>query len=106
MQEGKLDPRVCRADAGADIAFQKSEGALDRSLQDQIARWNLSSNDRNSAAQMLTNMESMYQNSYASIMANTNLDSATRTSYLTAAKNMRDTQLNMVRQMYNVALSW
>lgn len=106
MSEGKLDREAAVAAQERDIAFKKSESALDRSLQEQIAKWNLSSNDRNAAAQMLTNMESMYQNSYASIMANTNLDSGTRTSYLTAAKNMRDTQINMVEQMYNVDLKW
>jgi hypothetical protein len=106
MSEGKLDREAAVAAQERDIAFKKSESALDRSLQEQIAKWNLSSNDRNAAAQMLTSMESMYQNSYASIMANTNLDSRTRTSYLTAAKNMRDTQINMVEQMYNVDLKW
>lgn len=106
MEQGNLDRAAAVAAQERDIAFKKSESALDRGLQEQIAKWNLSSNDRNAAAQMLTNMETMYQNSYSSIMANTNLDSATRTSYLTAAKNMRDTQINMVEQMYNVDLHW
>jgi hypothetical protein len=106
MSEGNLDRAAAVAAQDKDIAFKRSESALDRSLQEQIAKWNLSSNDRNAAAQMLTNMETMYQNSYSSIMANTNLDSKTRTSYLAAAKSMRDTQINMVEQMYNVDLTW
>jgi hypothetical protein len=75
-------------------------------LQTQIAKWNLSSTDRNAAAQFVTNMEGMYQNQYNSIMANTALSAKDRTNYLTAAKNLRNTQLNMVEQMYNVDLTW
>jgi hypothetical protein len=106
MSEGNLNRQAAKEAQDKDIAFRKSESALDRSLQEQIAKWNLSSSDRNSASQMLTNMESMYQNTYSSIMANTNLTSAQRDSYLKAAKSMRDTQINLVQQMYNVKLSW
>lgn len=106
MSEGGLD-RAAAAQAQAnDIAFRKTEGQLDRSLQEQIAKWNLSSTDRNAAAQFLTNMEGMYQNQYTTIMSNPNLNASTRTNYLTAAKNLRDTQLNLVEQMYNVDLKW
>jgi hypothetical protein len=106
MSEGKLTRDAALKAQQNDIAFQKSESALSRSLQTQIAKWNLSSTDRNAAAQFLTNMEGMYQNQYNAIMSNTALDAPTRTNYLTAAKNLRDTQLNMVEQMYNVDLTW
>ena len=67
---------------------------------------NLGSTERAAASQFVTNMESMYQSSVQSIMANTALDAKTRTSLLTAAKNLRDTQLNLVEQMYNIDLKW
>ena len=106
MSEGKLDRASAEKMQAADIAFQKTEGALTRDLQQQIAKWNLSSSDRNAAAQFVTNMETMYQNTYNSIMGNTALNATTREKYLTAAKNMRNNQLNMVEQMYNVDLNW
>ena len=106
MSEGKLDRASAEKMQAADIAFQKAEGALNRSLQEQVAKWNLSSTDKAAAAQMLTSMETMYQNSYSSIMANTALKASDREKYLTAAKNLRDNQINFVEQMYNVDLKW
>jgi hypothetical protein len=89
-----------------DIAFRTGEGALDRALQEKLASWNLKSSDRNAAAQFITNMETMYQSSYQSIMNNPNLDAAQRTAQLNAAKQMRDRQLSFVEQMYNIDLDW
>lgn len=89
-----------------DITFRKGEGALDRATQEKLQSWNLKSTDRNAAAQFLTNQETMYQSAYQSIMANTNLDAKQREAQLTAAKTMRDKQLNFVEQMYNVDLVW
>ena len=106
MSEGALDRASAEKMQQADITFRKEEGAAERSLQEQIAKWNLSSNDRNAAAQFVTNMETMYQNTYNSIMSNTSLDAKSRETYLTAAKNMRNNQLSMVEQMYNVDLNW
>jgi hypothetical protein len=106
MSEGKLDRASAEKMQQADIAYRQSEANLDRNLQTTIAKWNLAASDRAAAADMLTSMETMYQSSYQSIMANTNLDSTSRADYLTAAKNLRNTQLNLVEQMYNVDLNW
>lgn len=103
--------------AGLDRGFQSSENALsrsfqekmaglDRGLQEKIASWNLASTDRNAAANFVSNMESIYQNQYASIMANTNLSAEDRSMYLSAARGLRDQQLNLVEQMYDVDLNW
>jgi hypothetical protein len=89
-----------------DIGFRQGEGALDRATQEKLAGWNLKSQDRNAAAQFLTNMETMYQSAYQSVMSNPNLDKTQRTAQLTAAKTMRDKQLNFVEQMYNIDLNW
>lgn len=89
-----------------EIGYQKGERALDRGLQEKLASWNLKSSDRNAAAQLLTNMESMYQQSYQSVMNNTALSAADRTAQLTSAKNLRDRQLNLVEQMYAIDLTW
>lgn len=89
-----------------EINYQTGQRALDRNLQQTLASWNLRSSDRNAAAQMLTNMESMYQQSYQSIMANTALKSKDRSAQLNSAKNLRDRQLSLVEQMYAIDLSW
>ncbi|WP_395451203.1 hypothetical protein ACHMW7_16255 [Aminobacter sp. UC22_36] len=89
-----------------DITFRTGENKLDRALQEKIAGLNLNSSDRNAAAQFLTNMEDMYNRSQQSIMANTALDATQRNQQLTAAKALRDKQLNFVEQMYNIDLKW
>ena len=89
-----------------DIEFQTGEAGKQRELQRWLAEANLDSSDRNAASQFITNMETMYQTSYQSIMANTALSAAQRTEQLTAAARMRDQQLDFVRQMYDIELTW
>ncbi|ESZ60641.1 hypothetical protein NL532_24020 [Mesorhizobium sp. C120A] len=89
-----------------DITFRTGEGALDRASQEKVQSWQLKSSDRNAAAQFLTQMETMYQSAYQTIMSNPNLDKTQRTAQLTAAKTMRDKQLNFVEQMYAIDLNW
>lgn len=79
---------------------------LDAGLQERIAQMNLDSSDRNAAAQFLTNMEAMYNDRYAQIMANTSLSSSQRTTFLNDAKALRDKELNFVEQLYNVEIDW
>ncbi|MCB1511066.1 MAG: hypothetical protein KDJ36_09185 [Hyphomicrobiaceae bacterium] len=89
-----------------EIKYQSTQRELDRSLQSKLASWNLSSSDRNAAAQMLVNMEQLYASNYQSIMANTALSAKQRSAQLASAKALRDRQLNMVEQMYDVDLNW
>lgn len=89
-----------------DINYQTAERALDRELQERIASWNLASSDQNAAAQMLTNMEGMYQDGYRSIMANPNLSSSARADQIKSMQRLRDTQLDFVQQMYSIDLDW
>lgn len=89
-----------------DIDFRTGQGALDRASQEKQQSWQLKSSDRNAAAQFTTQMETMYQSAYQSIMANPNLDAKQRTAQLTAAKTMRDHQLNFVEQLYGIDLQW
>jgi hypothetical protein len=106
MREGGLDRAAALQQQQNDIAFQTSQNQATRDLQLRIANMNLGSTERAAASQFVTNMESMYQSNYQSIMNNTSLDAKTRTGLLTSAKNLRDTQLNLVEQMYNIDLHW
>ncbi len=89
-----------------EFEFQGGQAGLDRGLQAQLAQWNLSSSDRNAAASMLTNMESLYNRSVESINANVNLSATDRAAQLASAKNLRDTQLDFVQQLYGISLDW
>ena len=98
MSEGDLDRACRRRGAGHDIAFKRSESALDRSLQEQIAKWNLSSNDRNAGgADADQHGDGMYQNQLLLHHGQHQSRSEKRgRATSTAAKSMRDTQINMV----------
>ena len=89
-----------------EIEYQTGERALDRSLQERLASWNLDANERNAAAQMLYNMETLYQNAFNAVMSNTNLDASTRTTQLASARNLRDKQIDFVQQMFDIKLNW
>jgi hypothetical protein len=89
-----------------DLTVRQKEAALDRGLQEKIASWNLSGSDRDSAAGMVVSMEGYYQDTVKNIMANTALSAAQRTQQLSATKALRDKQLNLVEQLYNVDLTY
>ena len=78
-----------------EIKYQETARKLDRQLQEKIASWNLSSDDRNAAAQLLSNLESIYASQANAIMANTNLSSSQRSSQMKSLQNLRSRQLSM-----------
>lgn len=86
--------------------FEAGQRGLDRATQERLSRMDLDSSDRNAAATMLVQMESLYQQRVDEINSNTALDAPTRTAYLTSARNLRDTQLDFVQQMFDVDLDW
>src|SRR5690606_13646171 len=62
-----------------EINYQTAERALDRSLQEKLASWNLNSSDRDAAARSLLGMEELYNSRLNNIMANPNLSADDRT---------------------------
>ena len=86
--------------------FVGGEAALDRAVQEKIARWNLSSSDRNAASQLLSNFNTQYQQEYNSIMSNTSLSAKQRSTFLSAAKEALRARINLAEQMYNVDVEW
>lgn len=105
-EQAGLDRALSETQQQRAITAQSAEAQLDRDLQERIAKLNLNSNDRNAAASILVNMEAAYNDQYAAIMANTNLSSDQREQQLTAAKNLRDTRINFVEQLFAVDLIW
>jgi hypothetical protein len=115
LQENEVEAQMQRLEADIasrqtmqqrEIGYQQTERALDRELQQVLASMNLSSSDRNAASQMLVNMESLYEERYRTIMANTDLDAATRTQQLQSAMNLRNAQIDFIQQMYDIQLNW
>ena len=92
--------------AAADRAFQATMQGQDRALQEKLAGWNLSSSDRNAAANFITNTQGLYESQTRAIMANTALDATQRTAQMTSAKALYDKQMGLVEQMYNIDISW
>jgi hypothetical protein len=106
MKEGNLDRAAALQAQQNDIAFQTSQNALTRSLQDRIAKLNLSGTQQAGAAQMVSNAQAGYQTEYQSIMSNTNLSAGTRSQLLKAANNRYRSGLNLVEQVYNINLGY
>lgn len=104
--QAEADRVLAREQQAKDIAFQSAERNLDRGLQEKIASWNLSLADRNAAAQLLTNMENIYQANYQTIMNNTALDAGSRASFLQSIAHLRDRQINFVEQLMDIDLTW
>lgn len=89
-----------------EINYQNMNRSLDRDIQTRLANWNLDSSERMSAMSSVYNFENLYQSTIANINANTYLDATQRTDQLSSAKSLRDRQLNLVEQLYNVQLDW
>ncbi|MCV0395483.1 MAG: hypothetical protein K5872_22305 [Rhizobiaceae bacterium] len=89
-----------------EINYQSTQRRLDRALQERLASWNLNAADRNAAAQLLYNMETLYQSSFNAIMSNPNMSAEDRTAQLASARNLRDRQIDFVQQLYDVQLEW
>lgn len=82
------------------------ENQLSRESQEALMGLQINSQERIAAGNLLYNMETLYNTSVSNIYANTDMDAEGREAALTSAKNLRDYQLNLVQQMYDVALDW
>lgn len=103
-QQRDIDAAAARQSQA--LGASSAEAALDRTLQTQLASWNLGSSERQAAAGMLVNMQTFRSNEIQSIMSNTNLTAEQRTTQLAAAQTRFDIQMDLVRQMYDIELDW
>lgn len=104
--EAGLDRDQQRFLQGREIEANSAERSLDRSLQERLASMNLSSSDRNAAAELLRSMELAFSEDYRSLMSNPSLDQAARSSQIQSMMRLRDTRLDFIQQMYQVKLEW
>jgi hypothetical protein len=106
MKEGNLDRASAEKIVNLEIAAAKADRTAVTASQERIAKMNLSATDRDSAARMVGNVENSYQTMYNTIMNNTKLSATQRTNQLTAARSLRDKDLGLVEQLFNVNLKW
>lgn len=86
--------------------WKTEQTALDRALQEKLNTSNLAAAEREAASNLLTSMDQLYEQSYYSIMANTNLTATQRDTYLKDAKALREKRLGLLEQMYSINIDW
>jgi hypothetical protein len=79
---------------------------LDREAQDRIARMNVASGERQSASQLAASFEQSYSQVVSNIMNNPEIPAEARQTYLQHAVRVRDSNLQLVEQMYGIQLDW
>ena len=96
-----------RGDLSAqEFTQQQSLQATDIASKERIANWNIDSHDREKAASLVAAFESSYGEQFRTIAQNEKLPADVRENYLTHIASMRDSNLNLVEQMYGIDLTW
>lgn len=86
---------------------QKSQlTQLDNSSKEKIASWNVAAHDKEKAMSALAAMEGNYSEVFRTIAANNQLPAEARNAYLEHIAKLRDSSLNLVKQMYGVDIDW
>ncbi len=73
---------------------------------ERIAATNVAAFEREKATAALAQFDTNFQNSFNAISTDENLPAATRTSFLRHIGAVRDSNFNLVEQLYNIDLVW
>ena len=92
--------------SGAEIASREAISEAGIAAQERIAASNVASFEREKATAALAQFDNNYQEAFRTISANENLPADVREKYLTHLAALRDTNINLVEQLYNVDLVW
>lgn len=79
---------------------------LNRESQERIAQMNVAAHEREKAASLAAAFESNYAHVIAQVMNNHEIPANVRQQFLDHAGRMRDSNLRLVEQMYNIQLDW
>ena len=100
-------------DVALPIASQQAAQIHQSNLQgrqigstERIAASNVASFEREKATAALTVFDASFQNSFNAISTDENLPAATRTTFLKHIGAIRDSNFNLVQQLYNIDLVW
>jgi len=104
-----MQERQIEADVGIqqrDIAAQmdRLNVQVDQRMAEVLA--NIASNDREKATAATTAMMNIYNEGFKAILANPEIDADTRGRYLEHIAATRDSDLELVEQLYNIDLTW
>ncbi len=92
--------------SGAEITSREAISESGIAAQERIAASNVASFEREKATAALAQFDNNYEEAFRTISANENLPAATREQYLTHLLAIRDTNFNLVEQLYNIDLVW
>lgn len=88
------------------LAQDRELAGLDRDLRERLQSMDLASGDLRAAATLAQGYEAAYSNTVAGIMSNPEIPATERQRYLDHAARVRDSNLSLLEQMFNVDLNW
>ncbi len=89
-----------------DLEQARVLATLDSELRERLAAMDLASGDLRAAAGLAQGYENAYSNTVAGIMANPEIPAVERQRYLDHAARVRDSNLALLEQLFNVQLNW
>jgi len=89
-----------------ELANRTSIAAADRTANQQNTQAQIASTDRRAAMDTVAAFEAAYSNALTGIMANDKIPAATRSQVLQSIQASRQSNIQMVEQMYGVDLAW
>ncbi len=89
-----------------DITAQMDRLVPQLAQREQEVLANIASNDREKATAGVRDMTQIYNEGFKAILANPDLDEAARGAYLTHIAELRETDLNLIEQLYGIDLTW
>lgn len=90
----------------AEILSKEAISTAGIAAQERIAASNVASFEREKATAAIAQFDNNYQNAFRTISSNEDLPAATREAYLTHLAALRDSNLSLVEQLYNIDLLW
>lgn len=88
------------------FGFEKQQQQRQLGSQERIARMNVAAHEREKAAGLAAAFENTYSQMVSNVMNNTEMPSSARDKYIQHAGKVRDSNLRLVEQMYNIKLDW
>lgn len=90
----------------AQLDVQRQLEAMQRESQERIAQLNVQAGEREAASRTAAQFESTYSQMVSNIYNNPEIPATARQQYLDHAARVRDSNLRLVEQMYNIELDW
>lgn len=90
----------------AELSQQREIQMRELDIRDRLGQMGLNAEERDSAARTVISFEQLYQNTVNTINNNPDIPADARQTMLTAARNLRDVQMNLAEQLYAIDLDF